>query len=85
MNDVYNADIKRCLKNSLAKQNFFDFRLTPNPGIPEYREMAFCLRIPTLDCNPAISAAYSGLPVLRGAANWDGTHCKLLQRGHRGE
>jgi hypothetical protein len=49
MNDMYNADIKRCLKNSLAKQNFFEFCLTSNPGILEYRDLAFCLRIPTLD------------------------------------
>jgi hypothetical protein len=30
------------------KQFFFEFRLTSNPGIPEYRDLAFCLRIPTL-------------------------------------
>jgi hypothetical protein len=40
MNDMYNGDIKRCLKNSIAKKNFFEFRLTSNPGIPEYRDLA---------------------------------------------
>jgi hypothetical protein len=29
-----------------------EFRLTSNPGIPEYRDLAFCLRIPTLVINP---------------------------------
>jgi hypothetical protein len=30
-------------------KKFFEFCLTSNPGIPEYRDLAFCLRIPTLD------------------------------------
>jgi hypothetical protein len=42
-----NADIKSCLKNSWAKTIFFEFRLTSNPRIPEYQDLAFCLRIPT--------------------------------------
>jgi hypothetical protein len=28
-----------------------EFRLTSNPGIPENRDLAFCLRIPTLVSN----------------------------------
>jgi hypothetical protein len=33
----------------LGKKDVFEFRLTPEPGIPEYRHFAFCLRIPILE------------------------------------
>jgi hypothetical protein len=31
------------------KKTFFEFRLTSNPGILEYRDLAFLKRIPTLE------------------------------------
>jgi hypothetical protein len=31
-----------------VQKKFFEFFLTSNPGIPEYRDLAFRLRIPTL-------------------------------------
>jgi hypothetical protein len=37
----------------LGKKIFFEFRLTSNPGIPEYRDLAFCLGISTLE-SPSI-------------------------------
>jgi hypothetical protein len=33
-------------KNSWAKK-FFEFHLNSNPRIPEYQDLAFCLRVPT--------------------------------------
>jgi hypothetical protein len=33
----------------MVKKFFLEFRLTSNPEIPEYRDLAFCLRIPTQD------------------------------------
>jgi hypothetical protein len=43
MNNMYNADIKRCLKNRWQK-NFFEFCLTSNPEIPEYQDLAFSFK-----------------------------------------
>ncbi len=31
----------------MGKKIFFEFSLISNPGIPEYRDFVFCLRIPT--------------------------------------
>ncbi len=45
--------------NSWAKKMLMEFRLTSNPGIPEYRDLAFCLRIPTLVSN-SMNALFYG-------------------------
>jgi hypothetical protein len=39
----------------LGKKKFFEFCLTSNPGIPEYRDLAFCLRIPTQDWKSTVT------------------------------
>jgi hypothetical protein len=50
INNIYNSGIKRFFFFIVGQKKFFEVLLTSNPRIPEYQDLAFCLRIPTLDC-----------------------------------
>jgi hypothetical protein len=38
-------------KKIVGQKKIFEFHLTSNPRIPEYQDLAFCLRIPTLEAS----------------------------------
>ncbi len=50
-------------KQNCWQKKFFQFRLTSNPGIPKYQDLAFCLRIQTQYFS-SNSATVSGMMML---------------------